>query len=179
MRKERSTNWGFEKGIVYQDSKFFDFIPFAFVGSGHETLFLNNNYSLKTLEEMYLDFKNEEGEIVFSKLINLIQNFKLRHSVEIIYKDKKNKYFETYFLSDNMIEVLENVDIEKIDCIVKLTEEEYVNIAKEIFICVLRGENLNRTIDGIMNLYHENPSLALHNTLEELIKLNAVLKKEG
>ncbi|KYM48131.1 hypothetical protein A2U04_05235 [Fusobacterium necrophorum subsp. funduliforme] len=179
MRKERSTNWGFEKGIIYQDSKFFDFIHFAFVGNEHETLFLNNNYSLKTLEEIYLDFKNEEGENVFSKLINLIQNFKLRHSIEIIYKDKKNKYFETYFLSDNTIEALETVDIEKIDCTVKLAEEEYLNIAKEIFICALKGGNLNRTIGRIMNFYHINPSLALHDVLEEMIKLNAVLKKEG
>lgn len=176
-RKDKSTNWGFEKGVDYQDSRMFDFLPFAFLGNNHETLFLNNNFYLKTLEKMYLDFKNEPGGTAFEKIINLIQHNKLNHSVELIYKDKRNKYFESYFLHDSMIKIFRIVELEKVNHILRMSETEYVNVLKEIFFNVLHQENLNELLDRLIALYSKYPNAILHDTIDEMIKLNIEIKK--
>jgi len=120
-----------KNSFVYQDSEYFDFIPFAFSKS-RETFFINNNYDLNDLivsnknDFSYEDRENTIRSDIFFRTKE--SSSFIDYSVEVIKKDRENDYFETLYIRDEAIKIFE--EIEKIDS--KVEDKEGTKEIKEV-----------------------------------------------
>ena len=155
--------------FVYEDSKYFDFIPFAF-SLTREAFFINNNYTIKQLAK-------SNGNNIFENENNIKSDlfFKVKESasyidydVEIIYKDREKDYFETIFLRTQAIRRFEKIDEKTLEVVSRQTKlEKY------------RGNVLNTAInkDGYLKVEDVVVNCIINNIkLDDLID---VLLKEG
>lgn len=155
--------------FVYEDSKFFDFIPFAF-SLTRESFFINNNYTIEQLIK-------SNGNNIFERESNIKSDlfFKVKESasyidydVEIICKDREKEYFETIFLRKPAIKRFEKINEKTLEAISRQTKlEKY------------RGNVQNVTVnkDGYLKIQDIVVNSIINNIkLDDLID---VLLKEG
>lgn len=179
-RKSKGNSYRFDsKSYVFNDSKYFDFIPFGF--SRHrEAFFINSNITIQNLIDINIV---EYDEIVPNPLLtNILFNTdnasqKIQYDVEVIVSDREKDYFETFFIRKDAINIFDKIldstkDIFKKPCNVgKLngfSTNEYIQIEKIVANSILNLLYLDDLIEfmfKISNKTYLNKHLILVNRL--------------
>lgn len=184
-RKGKSTGFNFDmNAFVGEDIKEFDFIPFAFEGDG-EVFFINDNFSIervkisnrmlsKTLNKKD-DEKIKNSRQAFFKAIIESADFIYR-DVEVITKNRENKYFETLFIRKKSIEILKQlkdyVDYKCFNFFYKVTDKYYRNIQKEVMDCILNNVFLDNLIETFLKEKREY-------VVSQMLKINILMRGEN
>lgn len=183
-RKSKAISYNFDtKTFVAQDQKYFDFIPFAFIGD-FESFFINDSFSLQQLIktnihfEHYVNMAKDELEgkgikarNILIQSIHEISDF-LDYDVEIIYKNRDTVYFETMYLRKESIQVIKRLENDQAFNKSLKVKEEYMDLQKSVFQSIL---NLTRTDQLIEILLKEHYPYIV----SQLIKLNVLICKGG
>ncbi len=174
-RKSKNIGFAFDKStFVYEDCLEFDFIPFAFTKTD-ESMFINNNYSVKELMATYrnLNFSEKPRRSIFENVENATSF--VDHDVEVILKDGKDKNFETFYIRQKAIEIFRNIKNYEYfaNKVVKLNSKEYLNLEQEVTKSVI---NLNRLDNLILLLLKKNYSKSVIYTL---ININVSIYNGG
>lgn len=146
-RKSKATGYNFASSSVdYFDDEVFDFIPFAFTGTQFETIFLNDNLDLETLENMNYklrEYFSEEKEEETEK----VKSFKQEKAI----KEKKSEEVEGSSNSISLKKIFLNILQKKVDYIKYGMEIIYKNRDKEYFeTWYLRNDSI-KVLKGIKN----------------------------
>ena len=150
-------------------------------------------------EKAIKEKKNEETEgnqnsVPLKKLfLNILQKKVdyIKYGMEIIYKNRDKEYFETWYLRNESIKILKEIeDFSKLDIRIKITDKYYFNLLDEVFSAIL---NLSLLTNSILYLLkdrenfikidatRENLSkLFKYNyAINELIKVNQIIRNGG
>lgn len=180
-KKGKSTGFMRDKNsFVYTDSKYFDFIPFAFSKS-REAFFINNNFTIGQLinsnkNEIIYTNENRENTIRSDLFFRTKEssNF-IDYDVEIVKKDRENEYFETIYLRDEAIRIFEKIDAQTQKAIkrsIKITDKNYWSIEYDVVSYIINLLNLDNIIEKLLKL-KENY------LIDNLIKINIIIYNKG
>ena len=170
------------KTYVYNDNKYFDFIPFGF-SKDRESFFINCNVDVKKLIAINnVDFNSEERNTLRSELLlNLgTANSRIEFDVEVIVKNRKIDYFETLFIRKEAIDILKKITKEtkkilKYPCNVKkitsFSSSEYLPIEKIVTDSILNLNYLDDLIEFLLKI-KDKKYLVNH-----LITINSLIYK--
>ena len=99
-----------KKNFISQDSRYFDFIPFAF-SQTRESFFINNNFTINQLikSNKFEPFENDNA--FKSKLFFKVKDSSdyIDYDVEIITKDMEKEYYENLYLRKSAIDIFGNI----------------------------------------------------------------------
>jgi CRISPR-associated protein Cst1 len=171
-----------KNSFVYQDSKLFDFIPFAF-SKTREAFFVNNNFSIdQLLHSNKNDLLNEE-HTARSQLFFKLQNSSsfIDYDVEVIKKEREKDHFETIFVRKEAIRIFEKISNETIaaiskPCNAKKSEngqDLWLTIENEVTGKVLNSVKLDDLIERLLKASNSHNYLLSH-----LIKINQMIYRE-
>ena len=145
-------------------------------------------------EKAIKEKKNEETEgnqnsVPLKKLfLNILQKKVdyIKYGMEIIYKNRDKEYFETWYLRNESIKVLKEIeDFSKLDIRIKITDKYYFNLLDEIFSSIL---NLSSLRNSILYLLKEREKFIKNNNkiiekynyaINQLIKVNQIIRNGG
>lgn len=185
-KKSKSVSYNFDTNkLTLTDSRYFDFIPFAFCGN-REMFFINDNSSLEMLMSTNLTLKskfeitNKEGNNQSSRIIffnNIIESADfIDYDVEVITKNIDNGFFETLYIRKDSINIFnklkESIDYKALDSSCKINDNYYINAMNEAIDAILNQCCLDRTIELFIK---EKRSYVA----QQLIKVNSLIKKGG
>jgi len=173
------------KNFVYEDSPYFDFIPFAF-SITREAFFINNNFTIRQLvKSNEVGLLSDEGDLkARSQLF-----FKTKESaafidydVEVIKKEREKDYFETIFVRKPAIKIFSTVneDVAKVltrSCNGKRSEKSqdiWINVEKDVTEAILNGLKLDELIERLFKAYNDHWFLISH-----LITINQLIYTKG
>ena len=173
------------KNFTYQDSRYFDFIPFAF-SETRESFFINNNFTIDQLiKANKKDLLSDEGEVKARS--RLFLNTKkasafIDYDVEVIKKERENDYFETIFVRKQALKIFstisENVaDVLSRACNGKRSEKSqdiWINIERVVTDSILNGLKLDDLIERLFKAHHDHRFLISH-----LIRINQLIYTKG
>lgn len=179
-RKSKAISYNFDVNtFVAQDDRLFDFIPFAFSGD-RESFFINDSFSVDQLINTNINFenyiqnevaeskgKNKDARKALFKSIQTAADF-LDYDVEVIVKNKENSFFESLYIRKESINILKELKIYEPFCFsLKINDNYYINIQKEVTDCIL---NLVRT-DYLIELFLKRNSEYLVSLMIEVNRL--------
>ena len=183
-KKSKSVSYMRDKStFVYQDSKYFDFIPFAF-SKTREAFFINNNFTIEQLIHTNKDDLLKGNTSARSQLF-----FKMKAStsfidydVEVIKKEREKDYFETIFVRKQAIKIFSQISDETIpvltwSCNAKRSEHSqdiWLNIENMVTESILNGLKLDDLIERLFKAYNDYKFLISH-----LIKINQLIYEGG
>ena len=184
-KKGKSISYAFDKSnYVGNDIPEFDFIPFAFCGE-RESLFINDNYSVKQLidtNQQLIDKLREEKEKKPDKyqtarkiLFKSIQESSafIDYDVEVITKNRNRDFFETLYIRKCSIDILSELEVYEPFCFsVQLGKEYYLDVQKEVMDCILNLKDADELIEFFLKRDSEY-------LVSLLIKLNLLIKERG
>ena len=184
-KKGKSISYAFDKSnYVGNDIPEFDFIPFAFCGE-RESLFINDNYSVKQLidtNQQLIDKLREEKEKKTDKyqtarkiLFKSIQESSafIDYDVEVITKNRNRDFFETLYIRKRSIDILSELEVYEPFCFsVQLGKEYYLDVQKEVMDCILNLKDADELIEFFLKRDSEY-------LVSLLIKLNLLIKERG
>lgn len=148
-RKSKNLSFAFRtESFASEDCQLFDFIPFAFCGE-RESLFINDNYSVKQLidtNQQLIDKLREEKEKKPDKyqtarkiLFKSIQESSafIDYDVEVMTKNRNRDFFETLYIRKRSIDILSELEVYEPFCFsVQLGKEYYLDVQKEVMDCI-------------------------------------------
>ena len=188
-RKSKSISYNFDTStFVANDDEVFDFIPFAFVGD-RETLFINDNYIVSELIRTNEQFErlvqsaisesnrkiNHARKLLF-KTIQESSDF-LNYDIEVITKDRDNSFFETMYIRKDSIKILKQIKVYEPFCFsVKITDNYYMDIQKEVINCILNGARTDGLIEFFLKKDKEKKEEYL---ISLFIKINQLICRGG
>ena len=184
-KKGKSTGYNFTtSSFVGNDMREYDFIPFAFEGA-REFFFINDNYSIKRLQQTKDIFKSKVIESIDDNngrldarqalFRGIAETAKfINRDVEVIFKDIDKGYFETLYLRKDSIDVFKNllgndVDYKSFCFSYKVTDKYYRNIQKEVTDCIIN----KRFLDDLIELFLKNNRGYL---VSQFIKINVLMR---
>lgn len=99
--------------------------------------------------------------------------------MEIIYKNRDKEYFEIWYLRNESIKVLKEIeDFLKLDIRIKIIDKYYFNFFDEVFFVVL---NLSLLINSILYLLKDRESFIkidiIRENLSKFFKYNYVINE--
>lgn len=147
-------------------------------------------------EKAIKEKKNEETEVNqnFAPLkkifLNILQKKAdyIKYGIEIIYKNRDKEYFETWYLRNESIKVLKEIeDFSRLDIRIKITEKYYFNVLDEVFSSVL---NLSSLTNSILYLLKDREKIdttkgninkisKYNYAINQLIKVNQIIRNGG
>lgn len=183
-KKSKSAYYMRDKNtFVYQDSRYFDFIPFAF-SKKREAFFINNNFTIEQLinsnkDDLLNNDRSSRSQLFFK--INNSANF-IDYDVEVIKKEQKKDYFETIFVRKNAIKIFEKIEETTVDimsksCNAKRSEKSqdtWINIERIVTESILNNLKLDGLIDRLLKAYNNHEFLISH-----LIRINQLIYEGG
>ncbi len=186
-RKGKALSYNFDiSKFVKCDDKLFDFVPFAFAIGKNSAVFINDNITIKHLidtnyefRENVIDLIEEENGNVLQVMFSLIVNSSkfLDYDVEVIYKDRDKKFFETLILRKKSIEILKKLKFYKIFCwSYKVNENYYINIQQVVTDAVINLTNVTELIQRLLNDENKNRNNKYNNVISRLIEVNILIK---
>lgn len=184
-RKSKEASYGMNnKTFQSTDSRYFDFIPFAFTKT-YTNVFINFSSDLKELIRVNSLIENE------NKLYSIFS--KIEKTTEIILKNRNNDYFKTKFLRKKAIEIFDMITTNKkiADVVSKTIKIKYYNsfsdnsgyiildevVSKSILdnlridsliLYLLREENMSYNVSKLIKI---NRKLSLEDPEEEVYKI--------
>ena len=173
------------KNFVYQDSPYFDFIPFAF-SKTREAFFINNNFTINQLIQTNKDdILSDDKEIKARSQLFLqtkeSSNF-IDYDVEVIKKAREKDYFETIFIRKQAIKLFATISEEVATvlsrpCNVKRGEKSqdlWINIETIVTDSILNGLKLDDLIERLFKAHNAHRFLISH-----LIRINQLIYTAG
>lgn len=188
--KSRSISYRFnEKLFSSSDSRFYDFIPFAFT-IGRESFFINDNSTIRQLvhtNQILQDKCREQREnqpngsvdtrrVLFENII-YASDF-LNYDVEIIKKHVDNPYFETFFLRRESIAIFQQIKNYNVFCRTVKLDDAYVSVLEQVTDSV---RNLQLLDDFIVALIKDDTDKKLANNailIWNMIGLNIQIRDQ-
>ncbi len=187
-KKSKSLAFARDKNTtVNVDSKYFDFIPFAF-SKTREAFFINNNF---TVQQLIHSNKNDLSNIddnIRSKLFFKVKNSSayIDYDVEVIRKDRDSDFYETIFLKKDAISIFEKVEENTLKAITSPCKintmfadanpgngnENWLKTEKIVVDSIINNIKLDFLIDGLLKLGDKNYLIS------HLIKINQLIYKE-
>ena len=162
--------------FVYQDSKLFDFIPFAF-SKTREAFFVNNNFTIEQLIRTNKNSDKNDDEKMRSKLFFKAQDSSsyIDYDVEIIKKEREKDYFETLILRKDAIKIFEKIKEKTLEaiaqpCNIKRSEKGqdiWLDVEKIAVDNILNTIKMDNLIDKLLKGYNNHQYLIAH-----LLKIN-------
>lgn len=184
-RKSKGNAYNFDsKTFVYNDSKYFDFIPFGF-SKDREAFFINCNVDVKKLIPVNnVDFDSKERNALQSQLLlNLgTANSRVEFDVEVIVKNREHDYFETLFIRKEAIDIFKKISEEtkkvlKYPCnvgkITGFSSSEYLPIEKIVTDSILNSIYLDNLIEFLLK------NKGKKYLVSHLITINTLIYKGG
>ncbi|MGL6129996.1 MAG: type I CRISPR-associated protein Cas8a1/Csx8, partial [Fusobacteriaceae bacterium] len=166
-----------KKSIVTSDSRFMDFIPFAF-SKTRESFFINNNSDVTRLINSNRIIPNNDSKSLRSQLLDKSRYAStfIDYDVEIITigmqkekngKEKVKNYYETLFIREDAIKIFEKLEkfsSEKVNlfellqkpCNLKSREtspDRWIDIQKEVTNSILNKVHLDSLIETVFKSY--------------------------
>ena len=185
-RKTKSISFSFDKNtFVAQDSRIFDFIPFAFQG-GYDTFFINDSFTIKSLINTNEAFKDKiknsledermNPQKVLFDAIRTSADF-IHYDVEIIKKSRDYEFFETMFIRKESIKILHeadkmNVDFNALSYRMKINDNYYQDIQHEVINAILNLTNLEPIIEICLKQKRQY-------LVSQLLKINLLVNQGG
>ncbi len=172
-RKSKSIAYNFNvNNFVYEDSRAFDFIPFAFVGD-REVFFVNNSASVIQLINSNITFehlvqqdvkesdsKTKNARKVLFKSIQQAADF-LNTDVEVIIKNRENTFYETMYIRKESIEILKAIKVYKpFGISLKINDNYYINVQKEVMDCIMNLVRTDQLIEFFLKKKSERSNAA-------------------
>lgn len=179
-KKSKSVSYMRDKNtFVYEDSKLFDFIPFAF-SKTREAFFINNNFTVDQLIKTNKNDLMSEEHTARSQLFFKMKDSStfIDYDVEVIKKDRDKDYFETIFIRKDAVKIFEQID-EKIlsaitkPCNIKRTEKGqdiWFGVEMEVVNDILNNIKLDDLIDRLLKSYNNHKFL-----ISYLLKINQMI----
>ncbi|MGL5100833.1 MAG: type I CRISPR-associated protein Cas8a1/Csx8, partial [Fusobacteriaceae bacterium] len=178
-----------KKSTVISDSKYMDFIPFAF-SKTRESFFINNNSSIDRLVNSNKIAPDSESRSLRSQIFDKSKYAStfIDYDVEIIIKNRDKDYYETLFIRSEAIKIFEKLqkfntdkftlfEILQKPCNLKMREsspEKWVDIQKEVTDKILNKIYLDNLIESIFKSYRQDAFLNSY-----LIKINHLIYTGG
>lgn len=172
-KKGKSASYmGDQKTFVYEDSKLFDFIPFAF-SLTRESFFINNNFTIKQLLESNKNDIFEKENNIKSELFFKVKESSryINYDAEIIRKDRENEYFDTVYLRKESIKRFAKINEKTLDAISKslklekyrgnvlnevINKDGYLNVQNIVVNCIINNLKLDDLIDVLLREENKN-----------------------
>ncbi len=164
-RKTRFLGFCFSKdSFAGNDIKEFDFIPFAFSNSDmYETYFINNNYSITTLEmtdkilSQALRSDPYEKKDSRTKLLAVLRNAKkfINYNVEIIVKSRDTDYYSSLYVRADRLKALKDLPEKSLEFSYKIAEDYWLNLEREVYEHCLNNVQLDDLIDRMLKIYFD------------------------
>lgn len=182
-RKKKQYSYDFsDKTFMSENELEFLFIPFAFINSIPK-IFVRNNYTVQQLIDTANDLELYQKEISKrKKTVNSLEilkeeilSYKL-NSVEVIYFDTEEEKLGNYYVDTTISEALKYVDESVFDLWFK-NLGQWVYYGKFIEDAILRKETLDNWILTIMQKEYEKSSNFYSYCLNNLVKVNIVIKE--
>lgn len=178
-----------KKSTIVSDSKYLDFVPFAF-SKTREAFFINNNTDIKKLVESNKIFPDSDSQSIRSKIFDKTMNAStfIDYDVEIISKVREKDFYETIFLRTDAIKIFEklgNLNTDKFNlfeflqkpCNLKSREnspEKWVDIQKEVTNNIMNNFYLDNLIEAVFKSFRQDKFLNYY-----LIKINQLIYTGG
>ena len=184
-KKGKSVSYMRDKSnFIYQDSPYFDFIPFAF-SQTREAFFINNNITIDQLIRTNKDGLSDGKELkARSKLFIKTKESStfIDYDVEVIKKEREKDYFETIFVRKQAIKIFATLDeeIAKVlarPCNVKRSEKSqdiWLNVETTVTDSILNNLKLDDLIERLFKAYNGHSYL-----ISRLIKINQLIYTQG
>jgi len=183
-KKSKSVSYRRDKStFVYQDSKYFDFIPFAF-SKTREAFFINNNFTVDQLIRTNKnDWINDENAMKSQLLFKTRNSAKfIDYDVEIIKKDREKDYFETIYVREKAIKIFEEISEHTVEilaraCNIKRSENSqniWINVEHIVTNSILNHLKLDDFIESLFKAYNDHRYLISH-----LIGINQLIYEGG
>ena len=175
-RKIQSLSYGADKEtFVYQDSRYFDFIPFAF-SKTREAFFINNNFTIEQLVNSNKDNVLSNDKPYRSQLFFKTNNpvSFIDYDVEVIKKEREKNYFETIFVRKKAVKILEEITEDTIKAIENdaKVKKVFAEVRKEF-----KNKKLVNKRDPIDNKYWLLTQKVVTNNILNNIKLDFMIEK--
>lgn len=187
-RKSKSYAYAFQDVTgVFRDSKYFDFIPFAFTNT-MDAIFINNNYNIENLRKSN-DYINDQITIYRQKKENEQKPLNVRsllyqaiiqsvdfidYDIEIIIKGRDKEYFETLYIRKDKIDIVREIkDISKLMYSYKINDKYYINVGEELIQSVINGLDLSWLIELALKKELDNSN---NYAINRLIEINMKIK---
>lgn len=184
-KKGKSVAYHFNtKTLDGQDETLFDFIPFGFTKGEREFFFINDNFTIESLQRTnrYLEQRliNEADDgsstpntrTVF--LSSMIESSEfLDYDVEVIYKGRDQGFYETMFIRKKSIEILKSLKDTnyKAFCTTWRIKDEYINVQKIVLDSILNMVLLDPLIEQLIKANMG------HGLVTILVNINFLIKK--
>jgi len=185
-KKSKSVSYMRDKStFVYQDSPYFDFIPFAF-SKTREAFFINNNFTISQLIRSNKDDLLSDQKALKAKSQLLIQTKEastfIDYDVEVIKKEREKDYFETIFIRKRAIKLFNALseDVATVlsrPCNVKRSEKSqdiWLDIETMVTDSLLNGLKLDDLIERLLKAANDHRFLISH-----LIRINQLIYTGG
>lgn len=181
-RKSKTIAYGMNKNSLnYTDSKYFDFIPFAF-SKTRESFFINCNYNIKNLVKYNTyDLMDKTEDLIRSQIF-----FKTKKSanfidfdVEIIIKEREEHYFKTLYLRNEAIKIFNEIDEQTQNNIEKSVQigNNCISIEKEATNAVINNIKLDNLIEMLIKQKKESDNFFF--LVKSLIEINILIYTKG
>ena len=160
-KKSKSASYSFNKNSFVANDYFeFDFIPLAFSKTG-TAIFINNNYSVELLEQTYNDLNQILDNVInqnittasLLKLLSKSAHF-VRYDVEIIMKERNDKYYKTVYLRESAINAMNMIGskIDEIKFTTVIGKDYWLNVQEEVAKACLNGLSLDSLIERMLKI---------------------------
>lgn len=186
-RKSKAAAYGMEKtALTFTDTKYFDFIPFAFSKS-REAFFINGNADLEKLIALNLIDERKESDPLRSDLLKKTDDStkRIKFDIEVIMKNRDKEYYETVFIRKEALKVLEKIDEtckESLKSVYKANQgnsfssNEYINIQKYIVDSILNMVFLDDLVEFLFKEKNKDDNSGYRGYLiVNLIKINRLI----
>lgn len=184
-RKSKSTAYLFNNNLfVGNDRLEFDFIPFAFTNT-YDAFFINNNMDIQTLCHTNRDIqrKIKEDEVKGNAMETFFQEMMtssdfLDYDVEVIVKSRDRDFFESLYIRKSAINKFNSLkSLKGINFSVKITDDYYVRIGREVIHCILNELKVDSLIYLLLK-EEENKKINYKYAIQRLIGVNQIIKGE-
>lgn len=185
-RKTRFLGFCFSKdSFDSNDIPEFDFIPFAFSNADmYETYFINNNYSVETLEITSEILSEELGKVEKrdsrTKLLAVLQrveNF-INYDVEIIVKSRDTEYYSSLYVRLDRLRRLKDLGEKSLEFKYEIAKDYWLNLEREVYDRCLNNVQLDDLIERMLKIYFDKDAnkTTIRFRTNTLIEINASWK---
>lgn len=184
-KKSKGNSYGFNtKTYVFNDDRYFDFIPFGF-SKDREAFFINNNVNVKDLIAVNIvEFDEKIKNPLRSDILLNSKNSvnKIEYDVEVIVKDREKDYFETLYIRKESMDIFNKIEDKTREILQKpcnaekitgFSSSEYIPVEKIVTNSILNLTYLDNLIEFLFK-YSGKKYLNSH-----LITINRLIYKEG
>lgn len=183
-KKSKSVSYALNNATAnFIDSKYFDFIPFAF-SQNRESFFINCSANLIEMIGLNsIDYSVEKNYLRSEILLNTSESSEyINYDVEIIIKDREKDFYETLMMRKEAIKIFEKLSpnikeslnyVCKVEKASGFSDTEYIGVSKIVTESILNNIKLDNLIEYLIKIGQKNYLIG------NLIKVNELIYTGG